>query len=64
MKQQISMEEDSSSGQSSRDSSPERDGKGGSFSSLMNIFKAMKKSTMQKNAMESRLYDKGKLGLK
>ena len=58
------MEEDSSSGQSSRDSSPERDGKGGSFSSLMNIFNALKKSTMQKNAMESRLYDKGKLGLK
>jgi len=56
MKQQISVD-DSSSGQSSRDSTPERNGKGGSFSSLMNILNAMKKSTMQKNAMESRSDD-------
>ena len=44
--------------ESSRDSSPEadnkRDPKGGSFSSLMNILNTMKKSTMQKNALESR----------
>jgi hypothetical protein len=53
MKEQISMEDDSS-----RDSSPEpdnkRDPKGGSFSSLMNILNTMKKTTMQKNALESR----------
>ena len=56
MRQQISMDE-SSSGDVSRDSSPEaetRDPKGGSFSSLMNILTSMKKSSMQKNALESR----------
>ena len=49
------MEENSSD---SRDSSPEpdknRDPKGGSFSSLMNILNTMKKTTMKKNALESR----------
>ena len=42
---------------SSRESSPERfkkDPKEGSFSSLMNILSALKKGTMQKNALESR----------
>ena len=56
MRQQISMDE-SSSGDVSRDSSPEaetRDPKGGSFSSLMNILTSMKKSSMKKNALESR----------
>ena len=53
MKQQLAME-DSWSGRSSRDSSPEQNTKGGSFSSLMNILNAMKKSSLQKNALESR----------
>ena len=49
--------DESSSGDVSRDSSPEgerRDPKGGSFSSLMNILNSMKKSTMKKSALESR----------